>query len=340
MTREKFKRKLLQFDRQTITLAELEKVFPIKRPSYENFAAEILRLEEEGILEIVKSKGRNNHPLSLAYHYRINKGHLKKEHHRKIQAYHLKCHPTIRLDAYFSLDDTVWQQDLPYIKKINTYLNTFGFPSDEVPAPERSFELVQDEKWIVEGKGSDLLDRIDLWEKLKILPVSDPLMFALHPECLQGTKHLHLIVENKTTYQALLPALKETNFTTLIYGCGNKIVKSIENFHNQLPIQGEHLFYYFGDLDHSGISIWHSLNKRQTVIPAHAFYSACLQKSAVPGKTNQRPRELALQEFLPYFSKDEEMQIRDSLGAGTYYPQEILKTRDLQQIWRETAWTK
>jgi hypothetical protein len=89
---------------------------------------------------------------------------------------------------------------------------------------------------------------------LKIIPVSDRLMFALNPRLLQEKKQWHLIVENKTTYQGLLPALKETCFSTLIYGSGNKITGSMELFQNQYPIEAEHIFCYFGDLDKSGIT--------------------------------------------------------------------------------------
>jgi hypothetical protein len=332
------RRKLLHYKRKTISLTELEKLAAMKSPSYPDFAKKIAELEKEGILEMVKSRGRNQHSPSLAYHYKINKALLNKEYHTELQSYRLKFHPKINLDPYFSLDPAIWGRDVAYLEKIDYYLNTYGFPKEEVPAPERSFELVQDEKWLVEGKGSDVLVRIGLWEDLKILPVSDPLMFAIHPERMEATHHLHLIVENKTTYQALLPELTSTNFTTLIYGSGNKITKSMENFHHQLPIEGEHHFYYFGDVDQSGITIWYTLNNRTKVIPAYPFYLACLQKNAVFGKTNQRPNEVALEKFLQFFSRNVQEKIRTVLHQGAYYPQEILKTRELQQIWREAEW--
>src|SRR5699024_7116807 len=120
-----------------------------------------------------------------------------------------------------------------------------------------------------------------------------------------GKRHLHLIVENKTTYQALLPVLTQTEFSTLIYGSGYKIVKSIENVDHQLPLQGKQRFYYFGDLDRAGITIWNNLNHRKPAVPAYPFYHACLQKTAVPGKTNQRPDPKALQAFFPFFPEKE-----------------------------------
>lgn len=334
------RKQLLHFKRNTISLSDLETLFPSEIPTYQEFAAVILALEKEGVLGMVKSRGRNQHTPSLAYHYSINKALLKKDYHAKLQDFRLIFHPSINLDAYFKLDEEVLEKDLPYLRKIDVYLKENGFPNEKVPAPERSFELVQNEKWIVEGRGSEVLHRIGLWDELKILPVSDPLMFALHPKQIDQPVHIHLIVENKTTYQALLPVLTETNFTTLIYGSGNKITKSIENFHHQLPIEGDHVFYYFGDLDRSGITIWHSLHKRQPVIPAYPFYKACLTKSAVAGKTNQRPNEQALAAFLPFFKESEQQQIQQMLENGAYLPQEVLQTKEIQQIWREALWKR
>lgn len=335
-----FKKQLLQYKKKTIFLTDLEKMVGKQPLRYVTFAEEILKLEEEDILQMVKAKGRNRNTPSLAYQYRINRALLNKDYHAELHRHRFKFDHSMNLDAYFSLDETTWTNDLPYLEKINTYITENGFPEAEAPAPERSFELVGDEKWLVEGQGSEVLARIDLWEKFKIMPVSDPLMFAVHPALINQETHLHLIVENKTTYQALLPILTNTVFTTLIYGSGNKITKSIENFPNQLPIEGRHTFYYFGDIDQSGITIWHSLNIRREVLPATPFYQACLQKNAAFGKTNQRPNEKALEEFLQFFPATVKEKIRKLLADGAYYPQEVLKTSELQAIWEGAAWRK
>jgi hypothetical protein len=89
------------------------------------------------------------------------------------------------------------------------------------------------------------------------------LMFAVNPQGITNAVHRHLIVENKTTYQALLHALADVLFTTLIFGGGYRVTKSIELLPMQLPLKGaSHEFYYFGDIDKEGISIWHLLNER------------------------------------------------------------------------------
>ncbi len=337
--REQVIQELLKYTKKSITIEELERMNPSNTLTYEQFAKLVLSFEEEGVLEMVKSKGRNTRTPSVAYTYRIQKQQLKKELHEEIKQYRLQLHPSIKLDSYFGLDPSQWKKDLSYLQSIHDYIEAFGFPDYEVPAPERSVELVGDEKWITEGQGKELLERIGLWEAMMVIPVSDPLMFAVNPKSLTNQTLKHLIVENKTTYQALVDALPETNFCTLIYGSGNKIIKSIEQFERQLPIpNATNGFYYFGDIDRSGIFIWERLNEKQPVKLAMPFYQACLTRQSLEGKTNQRMDEAAVEAFLAYFTEEERTRLEAVLEQGHYYPQEVLKTRELQDIWRQAQW--
>jgi len=109
-------------------------------------------------------------------------------------------------------------------------------------------------------------------------------------------------------------------------------VKSIENFHSQYPVKAEHRFFYFGDLDREGIAIWHRLHQKQTMTPALVFYEACLEKQAAFGKTNQAKNKQAVAAFVAYFAEGKGERIQAMLEDGAYYPQEVLKTEQLQEI--------
>lgn len=320
-----------------ITVEELSTLFHKKGQDYEELARYILKLEDEHVLQSVKAAGRTTRIPSIAYRYRIDKSKLQTEFHTQLHWYHGQFHQAIRLDSYYSSMSEVFYHDLPYIERIHTYLTNDGFPIESVPAPERSAELVGDEKWIDEGGGRELLERTGLWDAVKIIPVSDPLMMAFNMKTVENKAQYHLIVENKTTYQALLPALGETVFSTLIYGAGNKIVKSIEQFDWQFPIgDATHTFYYFGDIDRSGLTIWRSLNEKRRAIPAFPFYDACLKKDPFEGKTNQRMDVEAIQSFIAEMSSA--TIIESLLEEGFYYPQEVLKSAELGKIWREWSW--
>lgn len=337
--REKLVNYLQTYKKATVSLYDLESVFHGDALSYEEFASIILELEKQGHLEIVKSKGRNGKPLSLAYQYKIIKTSLKDSYRQKLHQYRLQLHHLIKIDHYFALESNVWDRDLYYLQKIDNYLRNNPLPEEPVPAPERSFELVGDEKWITEKQGKECLERIGLWEVCKIIPVADPLMLAINPNTFSHREHIHLIVENKTTYQALLTTLPLTSFTTLIYGSGKKIIKSIELFDHQLPIKNaHHTFYYFGDIDHEGVSIWHSLGKKSEIKLALPFYQECLKRTYAHGKQKQRRNEEALTTFLQYFTPLEQQTIISMLDDGGYIPQEVLKSGELQKIWRNALW--
>lgn len=337
---DQIRRTFATFKKKTIGLSELEKMMKPYVHTYDDFAQTILQLEKEAILVMVKAKGRTNRTPSLAFQYRINKSELTGDYHKELQHYRSLLHPAINLDEYYRQDPSVWKHDQPFLLKIDQFLKQFSFPKDQVPAPERSYELVGDEKWIVEKGGKEILERIGLFPLLKIIPVSEPLMFGINPKKINEKTQYHLIVENKTTYQGLLPVLTETIFSTLIYGAGKAVVKSIELFPLQYPIAANHQFFYFGDLDREGILIWYSFNNKQPATLALPFYLACLEKEAAVGKEYQREHNLSLEQFLAFFpTKERQEQIRSLLEEGKYHPQETLKTMELQQIWRESDWT-
>ncbi|QFF99065.1 hypothetical protein PB01_09625 [Psychrobacillus glaciei] len=323
--------------KMTISLDELTALFYEEGQTYESIATLILNFENDHVLQPVRASGRTTRTPSVAYNYRIMKATIKEASHGELHQYNQHFHESIRLDMYYKLPAETFHQDLPFLQLIHSYIEKNGLPKEDVPAPERSAEVVGNEKWIDEQGGKVLLERVQLWEHLKIIPVSDPLMMAVNPKMLQRSGQVHLIVENKTTYQALLPVLPESLFSSLIYGCGNKIVKSIEQFDWQLPMIGvEHSFFYFGDIDRSGLTIWHSLNKKQRTKLATPFYEACFKKAPFQGKGNQRKDVEAIKAFIAEFSEGHE--IEKLLDEGFYYPQEILNSVELGAIWREWSW--
>ncbi|WP_010648774.1 Wadjet anti-phage system protein JetD domain-containing protein [Oceanobacillus massiliensis] len=335
---KEMKEALALYPKKTIDINTLQELFSAFFDSYEAFAEEVLALENAGILLMMKSKGRSTRQPSIALHYRIQSATLKKVHHHLLQQYRIQFHSAINLDYYYQHDPKQWHEDLPYLQQIDQYIKRHGFPIEAIPAPERSYEIVGDEKWITEKKGKELLERVQLFNKLQVIPVSEPLQFAINPDKIQHSMQMHLVVENKTTYQGLLPSIKQTSFATLIYGRGKGIIQSMEQFDRQYPVTASHHFFYFGDIDREGIAIWHSLTKKVEMQLALPFYRACLERQPAQGKDYQRQRLEAEEAFFQGFNKAEQSQLKDLLEAGYYYPQETLKTKELQKIWEGSHW--
>ncbi len=124
-----------------------------------------------------------------------------------------------------------------------------------------------------------MLERIKLWDKLKITTNPDPLMLAINPLKLKRSDHIHLAVENKATFYALMDSIKDTEFTSLVYGAGWKIVSNIHRLPTQLGLEEDlHRVYYFGDIDAEGIFIWYYLYEKYQIELALPFYKALLKK--------------------------------------------------------------
>ncbi|GAA3407857.1 Wadjet anti-phage system protein JetD domain-containing protein [Paenibacillus hodogayensis] len=341
--REKLLSWLQTYGKATLQLEQLIALFEHDSVQYREFAEAVAALETEGLLVPVGAAGRNGKRPSLANRYRVGTGKLNRDYRHRLQQLRLALHPDIGLDAYFGLGEAILEADLPWLERIDRRLRTEGLPREPANAPERSFELAGDEKWLTEGGGRAVLERIGLWDKLLVQPAYEPLMLAVNTALLASAPSdgacLHLIVENKTTFHALLPVLGETSFHTLIYGCGNKIVGNIGLFPQQVPLPGRtSVFYYFGDIDHSGIGIWQEVAARCGAIPALPFYEACLSRPWPSGKTNQPRRDGAVEEFAGYFPPEQRDRLHACLRAGGYYPQETLTTQELRSIWRNGLW--
>ncbi|AWI04511.1 Wadjet anti-phage system protein JetD domain-containing protein [Clostridium drakei] len=328
---------LKSYKKATITLGELENLVP-GNYSYNTFAESIMQLIDDNILIKKNPKITNGKEVPLPYKFGINKYELRREHIDNIQRYALNISEEIDLQEYFNLSEEVWNKDLPYIHKINEYIEKNGLPKDYVTPQERSFNIAKDEKWIAEKGGKKLLERIKLWEKLNIIDSTEPLMLAVNPRQFSKAKYCHLVVENKATFMALLDVLQDTEFTSLIFGSGWKIVGNINMLNRQLGIKGTSRIFYFGDLDNEGISIWNSLNEKVCANLAVEFYRELIKKPYSQGKETQQKNDKALKNFTSFFYNEEKTKLEEILKNGGYLPQEALNKDELGHIWRNTKW--
>lgn len=323
---------------KTVDLMEMERVVP-GWGEYEDFAEAVLQLVGEGVLVPIRARGTNLAQPALPNGYRVQRQRLQAEFFEEIRRRQLDIHPLIQLDCYFKGTEVLWRKEQPWLARLQEYLSVYGLPDSEASIWQRSYEIMGDEKWISEQGGRSFLQHVRIFEKLKIVDLMEPLMFALNPKRIQDSCCYHLIVENKTTFDALASVLPATEFLTLIYGAGKCFLNSITQLENQLHMPHvQHELLYFGDLDLEGITIWYLLNKRRPARLALPFYRMLLAKDFKQGKTNQRKDQKAYQEFCACFSQKEQGAIQDLFASLGYYPQEALTTEELQEIGRTTSW--
>ena len=329
---------LAGYSGRRVSLIEMERAVP-GIVEYRLFADGVLQLMEEGILVPIRAHGMNGAQPALPNSYQVQKQRLKADFFEEIRQFQFSLHPLIQLDCYFKRSEALWKKEELWLGKLQGYLAINGLPEIEASIWERSYEIMGDEKWISECGGRSFLQRVGIFEKLKIVDLIEPLMFALNPRRIQEPCCYHLIVENKTTFDALAEILPETAFLTLIYGAGKCFLNSITQLESQLHMpDAQHVLFYFGDLDLEGITIWYLLNKRRPASLALPFYQALLGKKSNQGKINQRKDEKAYQEFCSCFSQGEQEIIQGLFAGQSYYPQEALTTQEVQDIGRTIWW--
>lgn len=328
MIQDQLRAFLQQYKKKTIELDTLQQQVP-GNTEYQLFAEAILKLEAQGILTRIKSAKENNKVISLANKYSITHQELKQSYLKRLHQIQLELDKRISLEAYFNFNEAVFDKDLPDIMKIHHYLKNNGIPQEIMTFPKLSYELVQDEKWLQEKGGIALLKRIKLWSRLQTIIKFEPVVFAVNPLKIDSALQYHLIVENKTPFMELMCGLKNSPFTSIIYGAGWQIISGIQQFKQQIGTTCEDQFYYFGDLDHEGLHIWYRLNELITTTLATPFYEALIKKEPASGKANQKRHEASVEAFLMQFNSEDRERIVTILQKNGYYPQETLNKDEL-----------
>lgn len=319
------------YRKKIISLAELEKICSAPY-SYKEFCDVIQSFVKSGILSGYGAKHGSYRETALCSKYRLNLSRLIRDDREKLQREMIQMQVShlIDLSYYFKVSWIEWENDKLLLKKIADYLKLYGFPDDEATHQERSYQIFGDEKVLLQG-GMALLKKLNLDEKMRITNYPDPLMVAINPTMILKVEHWHLVVENKAVYYALLPILPKTQFTSLVFGGGWKIIGNLFVLPQQLGLDGQrHFFYYFGDLDLEGIAIWYGLQAKLPVRLAMPFYRELFNMDCSFGKSEQNVNCQALDAFCEAWDELDARRIRRMLLRDhTYYSQECLTQEQL-----------
>lgn len=321
-----------------ISLGELQSIMP-GHMEYKDFAEMINTFEQEGMIRPVKTHGQNSKKPRLSNTYRISKSYFRDELNDVIQKVKISLKSDLDISCYYRAGLEELKRDEADIRLIDEYLHADGFPTVEASSAERSYQICADEKWIDEKGGKKILQKLGIIENLNISYQNDPVMIAVNPGTFKREEHMHLIVENKSTFHMFLKLLCQTDFTSLVYGCGWKIVSNVGMIESQAGTKGKkNRFYYFGDIDNEGISIWSSLNEKKCVFPATGFYEALMKKRSAKAKKNHRFNEAAVSLFVSYFEEATASDIAGFLESESYHPQEDIEIEEAAEIWRNGKW--
>lgn len=259
---------------------------------------------------------------------------LNKFHEKLNTSYYAK-----HASEYYELEDI--------IHRINEILHDDN--PEILTANERSYLIFGDEKAILYPEeasinGSDILKKLGglTLEDLKARRTFEPFFYLATSEFHDSTEKRNvLIVENQDTFNTFMDAVMEDQLSDihlLIYGEGNAITRKfefIQSIHGKLDDN----YYYFGDIDPKGISIYHSLKSTfsdYNIIPAVSLYSYMVNKvdpsDARKLRKEQKLDDDAVLQFIAAFDTETGRVIKDIIYSDRYLPQEVINKTDMMRL--------
>ena len=246
--------------------------------------------------------------------------------------------------TYYQHNLETYNKERNDVLPLSSFLqNSVTLLAKQVSYNERSFQIWQREKFLLQGAGKKILGHCGLeLSEFNCYSTAEP--FAYFASTRAVPQKL-LIIENKDTFfsmrKHLLAGNRQLlgeNISTIIYGAGKRVVSYFQEFNASaepyMLADGNELLY-FGDLDYEGIGIYETLAEsfveQGEIKPFIPAYLAMLAKA---GNYKQLPstkkdQNLNLQgAFFRYFSADAQAQMQSILQKNLYIPQEILTISD------------
>lgn len=313
---------------------------------YKEFYQTITRLVEAGRLIPTKGgKDTNGKVPPLAKKYRI----VEEDKAYDAKAYQIEIKRMFPLkyeSSYYKNHIDHYHKDHEWIEALLAYHQRPDAPLLGIMSiNERIFDIFGHEKLLNYRSILGILKRLGLNESyLNAYLTPEPFIYY--------SKNNHdvqkiLIVENKDTWYTVKRLLSQGlgSFDTVIYGEGKKIISSIEEVavhQKSYYYHPESKYFYFGDLDDEGLSIYDMLEEKATFIHLELWedaYHKILELGVENNlwrsyKAQRNMDEKRLKNLLSFL----EDPIIDLVGRrfkeNLYLPQEIVNYQVLRKMWQ------
>jgi hypothetical protein len=337
---EKF---LMEHENKTITEKELKEAIG---GNYDEIAATVKQLVANNLLGPVKASGTNGRKPPLYNKYRIVKP--EEDYSGAIEKIKL-LHPWFDHQAYFNKP----QLYLKYEKDIDGLSSYLWSHIEELETPmsinERSLRIWGREKLLKEN--FTLLNSILKFKdrninELNFYETTEPFFEYIYRKCHEMNV---LIVENKDTWYTLRKVMGRMNrnvllgreYHVLLYGEGRKITRRrgrLEEYNNEMLAGSSNTYYYFGDLDYEGISIYLDLvkgNENIKIQLCSELYELMVHESdkiELPVSNDKRDKDVDMGMFISGLFPETGLKIKKILGEGRYIPQEIINYKIFTEL--------
>ncbi len=243
----------------------------------------------------------------------------------------------------------IYEKHRELILPLNTFLTKNSKELEiQISKNERAYQIWNDEKILDNSLCKSMIKWNDLEDKLNYYLTPEPFFDYIHTK--KENMNI-LIVENKDTWYTLrkrISHLKNECFLCnieidgLVYGEGNKITKpnALKEYETQV-IQRKCSFFYWGDLDYTGIEMYERVVEQNRNVQIRLFtpiYEKMIEAKKIDqfGKIKHKQNtNIPLALFLHSFNEIYQEKIKSILSKNCYIPQEIINAATLENLWKE-----
>lgn len=243
----------------------------------------------------------------------------------------------------------VYQKHRELLLPLNKFLTQHSDMLNEtISKNERAYQIWNDEKILDNSLCKSVIKFNHLDERLNYYLTPEPFFDYIHKK---KDKMNILIIENKDTWYTMRKVmnslsgeccLANAEIDGLLYGEGNKITKekALEEYENQV-IQRKCSFFYWGDLDYTGIEMFErvlSQNHNTSIQLFTKIYEMMIEKKEIDalGKIKHKQNSnISLELFLKSFNSSYQEKIRRILEENRYIPQEVIHAAILKKLCKE-----
>lgn len=303
--------------------------------NYSEFCKKVEELVIKHILIEVKSSGLNGMNPPLFNRYKI----FKNQPDIKYLTEEINQTFPIQFGRNFYLNNLGrYLEEQEYVKQlISYYRNNSNLLSEPMSINERSFQIFGKEKFLKTNK--ILLKHLSLdFDFLNVYLSPEP--FVYYSRHKQENQNV-LIIENKDTWYTIRKLMiggqsyfLGVQIDTIIYGCGKKIESSLDDYYDTVEpyLYNAKTFYYWGDIDFEGISIYERLFNKFPVFNIQLYKPAYLLMLKLSENFNLPfTRELQNRNIETVFLKQFDYDVKKILENDKYIPQEIITYHHLKQ---------
>ena len=319
-------KEILQRKSATITLDELAQL--CDAPDYSAFVSEVNGFIDSGLLRHIGKEKNGMYPPMFS-RYRILR---EKEDLTGIKDEILRLGPEFNPSGYLS-NIALYIKHRDLLRCLSDYVHDKRAELDlSMSRNERAYAIWGNEKLLDDTVCKSML-RFTGWEaRLNYYNTPEPFFDYL---CNGANTKTILILENKDIWFSLRKIFMENKTACriyghyvdgLLYGEGKKITRTgaLEDYSNE-GFNADPSFYYWGDLDYEGISIFLTVS----LFPVQLFvpgYMAMLDYGGSQMITQCRTTQVPpanMYGFMKYFDHRSCAEIKALLESGQYIPQEI-----------------